>query len=77
MDQQQIDAIAAAVAKLLQPVLTQPRLMTVKQAAVYMGRTEKGIYCAITNGSLPSVRTDARVMLDRVDLDKLIERSKV
>ncbi|WP_321471030.1 helix-turn-helix domain-containing protein [uncultured Paludibaculum sp.] len=73
-------AIADAVVARLEPLLVdralQPRLLTVKQAAAYLARTEKATYQLIAIGSLPSVRSDARVMLDRQDLDRWIEGNK-
>lgn len=54
----------------------QPRLLTVRQAAAFLGRTEKAIYNLVAVGTLPSVRADGRVMRDRIDLDKWIEANK-
>lgn len=72
--------IVEAVVTRLEPLLTgkaiQPRLMTVRQAAAYLGRTEKAIYHMVAADGLPSVRSDSRVMLDRLDLDKWIEANK-
>lgn len=71
--------IADAILAQLKPLLDQriaPRLMTVRQAAQYLGRTEKGTYHLVASGALPSVRSDARLMLDRQDLDKWIEANK-
>lgn len=74
-------AIAEAVLARLEPhlrVLTtvQPRLLTVQQAAVYLGRKDKAIRHLVASGDLPSVRSDCRVMLDRIDLDKWIDANK-
>src|ERR1017187_2940622 len=68
-----VEAIAQRVATLLEPKLTQahavkPRLLTVAQAAVYIGRTEKSVYMLQANGAFPSVRADSRVMFDLMEL---------
>jgi excisionase family DNA binding protein len=57
-------------------VTIQPRLLTIAQAAVYLGRTEKAAYHMVASGQLPAVRSDSRVMLDRLDLDAWIEANK-
>jgi excisionase family DNA binding protein len=81
-----IDAVAAAVAEKLrssQPgtnvgsVPVQPRLLSVEQAAVYLGRTKPAIQHMIAEGSLQTVRADRRVFLDKEDLDRWIEKNKV
>lgn len=53
------------------------RLLSVPEAAEYLGRTAWGIRGLIDNGKIPVVRFDRRVQIDRHDLDLLIERSKV
>jgi excisionase family DNA binding protein len=77
-----IDALAERVAVRvaertqngLAPV--KPRLLTVDQAAVYIGRTKEAVQHLITGGKLPSVRSDRRVFVDVLDLDAWIEDSK-
>jgi excisionase family DNA binding protein len=61
----------------MQAYAVKPRLLTVAQAAVYIGRTEKSVYMLQANGAFPSVRADSRVMFDLHDLDKWIELNKV
>jgi excisionase family DNA binding protein len=64
-------------AKLSQePGRFSPRLMTVDQAAVYLGRTREAIQHLVGSGKVPTVRADRRVFLDRNDLDKWIEDNK-
>lgn len=53
-----------------------PRLLTIEQAAVYLGRTREAVQHLVTLGKLPNVRTDRRVFIDRLDLDKWIEDHK-
>jgi excisionase family DNA binding protein len=53
-----------------------PRLMTVDQAAVYLGRTGEAVQHLVSAGKVPTVRADRRVFLDRADLDKWIDDNK-
>ncbi len=54
----------------------EPRLLTVKQAAEYVGRSEQAVQHLISGGKVPSVRSDRRVFIDRHDLDRWIELNK-
>ena len=54
----------------------QPRLLTVRQAAKYLGCSEASIYHQIKAGKLVVVRRDRRVFLDVRDLDRMIEACK-
>lgn len=56
---------------------TAKRLFSVPEAAQYLGRTEGALRELIYKGRLPQVKLDRRVQLDRHDLDRLIETSKV
>ena len=76
-----IDALADAVAVKLEPRIAaakpiQPRLLTVRQAAEYLGSSEASIYHQIKAGKLVAVRRDRRVFLDVRDLDRMIEECK-
>ena len=55
----------------------QPALMDVKQAAIYLGRSEQSIQHMIFQQDFPVVRKGRRVRLHRVDLDAWIEANKV
>ena len=57
-----------------QPV--QERLLTVPQVGVYLGRTSQAVRHLIRSGKIERVRIDGRVMIDRRDLDNLIEEHK-
>lgn len=57
------------------PVL-QPRLLTVGQAALVLGRSEKAVRHLITSGQLKNASPDARVQIDAKDIDVLITNSK-
>lgn len=52
------------------------RLLTVEQAATYIGRTKEAVQHMVSRGKLPTVRTDRRVFIDRNDLDQWIEDNK-
>jgi len=58
------------------PAPIQPALMAVKDAAVYLGRTEQAIQHLIASKELPVVRAGRRVHLHRSDLDAWIEKNK-
>lgn len=51
-------------------------LLTVKQAAVYLGRSEQSVQHLIFQKEIPVVRIGRRVHLDRRDLDAWIEANK-
>ena len=69
------DAIAARVAAYLCQSQV-PRLMTVNEGAVYIGRTPKALRHMIASRAIPVVRDGARIHLDRSDLDHWIEMRK-
>jgi len=54
----------------------QPTLLNVKEAAVYLGRSEQAVQHLIFERELPVVRVGRRVHLDRRDLDSWIEKNK-
>ena len=77
-----VAAIAAEVMRLLGPKLAsitpnviQPALLDVKQAAIYLGRSEQSVQHLIFEKELPVVRSGRRVHLRRADLDRWIERN--
>jgi len=55
----------------------QKRLLSVEEAAAYLGRTKEAVQHMIAAGKLPTVKSDRRVFLDVRDLDQWIERSKI
>jgi len=75
-----LDSLADRVASKLKPFLgsasIQPRLMSVKHASEYLSRSEQAVQHLIAGGKLPTVRSDRRVFLDRLDLDRWIEENK-
>ena len=54
----------------------RPRLLTVEQAANYLGRSKASLQHMVAEGVLPTVRSDRRVFLDVQDLDRWIDRHK-
>jgi excisionase family DNA binding protein len=54
----------------------QPALLSVKEAAVYLGRTEQSIQHLIFERTVPVVRVGRRIHLHRSDLDRWIEKNK-
>ena len=73
-----LDTLAEKLATKLseEPSRLYPRLMTIDQAAVYLGRTREAIQHLVGSGKVPTVRSDRRVFLDRLDLDKWIDDNK-
>jgi excisionase family DNA binding protein len=56
---------------------SQKRLLSVEEAAAYLGRTKEAIQHMIAAGKLSTVKGGRRVFLDVRDLDQWIERSKI
>ncbi len=72
-----IDRIAERVsARIMVAQTTGPRLLTVEQAASYIGRTTHAVRKLVAAGAFPAVKADGRVMLDIRDLDRWIDRNK-
>jgi excisionase family DNA binding protein len=75
-----LDVLAERIVSRMQPAVQSdvivPRLMSIPQAAEYLGRTVDAVENMIRNGKLPTVRGDRRVQLDREDLDRWIEANK-
>jgi excisionase family DNA binding protein len=72
------DAIAERVYQRLTAALARDkgRLLGVPAAAEYIGRTPSALRHLIAKGTIPSVRRDRRVQLDRQDLDNWLELGK-
>lgn len=77
-----IEAITTEIIKRVKAGLTlpapriQPVLLNVKDAGVYLGRTEQAVQHLVFQKELPVVRVGRRVHLDRRDLDAWIEKNK-
>ena len=63
------------IARLASPVI-QPALLNVKEAALYLSRSEIAIQHLIFQRELPVVRVGRRVHLHKRDLDAWIEKNK-
>jgi len=72
-EQRFIDDLAAAVAARIpsSPPATK-RLLTIPQAAEYLGRSPKAVEHLIARGILPVTKLDGKRQIDRIALDKLI-----
>ena len=53
------------------------RLLTVKETAEYLGRSEAAIRELVWHGKIGYIRTDRRIMFDIRDLDKWIDENRV
>ncbi|HWQ54111.1 MAG TPA: helix-turn-helix domain-containing protein [Bryobacteraceae bacterium] len=76
--QQFLDSLADAVAQRVVAQMaatsgTKRRLMTVAEAAEYIGRSKQAVYHLIHAGTIPTKRQGARVFIDRVELDRWID----
>ncbi|MGA7234652.1 MAG: helix-turn-helix domain-containing protein [Bryobacteraceae bacterium] len=60
----------------LAPARVHPALLDVKDAAIYIGRSEQAVQHLIFQHDLPVVRVGRRVHIDRRDLDAWIEKNK-
>ena len=70
------DRIWERIASRMEPARSQARLLTVQDAANYLGRSAHAVRHLCDMGTLPTVRIDNRVFLDVKDLDKVIAESK-
>ena len=82
-DERFVTALAEQIAARINPQLQRrngnpvTRLLTVKDAAEYIGRTEQALQHLIHQREIVVVRKGRRVHLDRGDLDRWIESNKV
>ena len=82
-DEDFVTALAVQIAARINPQLQRrngnptTRLLTVKDAAEYIGRTEQALQHLIHKREIVVVRKGRRVHLDRSDLDRWIEANKV
>ena len=80
-DERFLEELAARVAEKVvhalqtAPVL-QPRLLSVPQAAMVLGRSEKAVRHLLVSGRLKNASPDGRVQIDSKDIDILIRNSK-
>ena len=69
-------AKSSAPPRALDSVSHARRLLSVKEAAVYLGLSPWTIRSLGWNGEIPEVKIGRRVLYDRQDLDAFIEASK-
>jgi excisionase family DNA binding protein len=71
------DNIAEAVAdRLRDSGIIAPRLLTLAQAATYLGLTKEALKAKVHMGRIPTVELDKKLRFDREDLDRIIEQNK-
>jgi excisionase family DNA binding protein len=78
-----IDVLAERVAAKVRAEIAQdgaagvrPRLLSIEQAAVYLGRSKEAVQHMIAASKIPAVRSDRRVFIDSEDLDRWIQQNK-
>jgi len=57
--------------------ISGPRLLSVKDAATYLGAHLWAIRQMVRNSELPYVQIGRKHLIDKVDLDKFIEKNKI
>jgi excisionase family DNA binding protein len=71
------DTIAeAVVSRIRDSVLLTPRLLSLSQAAAYLGLTADALKAKVHMGRIPTVELDKKLRFDRLDLDRIIDESK-
>jgi hypothetical protein len=71
------DTIAeAVVSRLKDSAVLAPRLLTLNQAAMYLGMTPDALKAKVHMGRVPTVDIDKKLRFDKLDLDRIIEESK-
>ena len=71
------DTIAEAVVNRLTDFgILVPRLLTLDQAATYLGLTKDALKAKVHLGRVPTVDLDRKLRFDRCDLDRIIEANK-
>lgn len=71
------DSIAEAVVnRLKNSTILTPRLLTLSQAATYLGLTADALKAKVHMGRIPTVDLDKKLRFDKVDLDRIIDESK-
>jgi len=66
----------AVVSRLRNSVVLTPRLLTLRQAATYLGLTTDALKAKVHMGRIPTVNLDKKLRFDRLDLDRIIDESK-
>ena len=66
----------AVVTRLIDRGVLVPRLLTLDQAATYLGLTKDALKAKVHLGRVPTVDLDKKLRFDRLDLDRIIEENK-
>lgn len=66
----------AVVSRLKNSAVLAPRLLTLSQAATYLGLTPDALKAKVHMGPIPTVDLDKKLRFDKLDLDRIIEESK-
>lgn len=66
----------AVVSRLKNSAVLAPRLLTLSQAAIYLGLTPDALKAKVHMGRIPTVDLDKKLRFDKLDLDRIIEESK-
>lgn len=71
------DTIAEAViSRLKNSAVLVPRLLTLSQAATYLGLTSDALKAKVHMGRIPTVEIDSKLRFDKLDLDRMIDENK-
>lgn len=71
------DTIAEAVVnRLRDSVVLTPRLLTLNQAAAYLGLTTDALKAKVHMGRIPTADLDKKLRFDKLDLDRIIDERK-
>ena len=70
------DRVAERVSQRLGPANLSTRLLTIEQAALYIGRSVEAVRHMVSAGKIPTIRADRRIQIDIRDLDHWIEVNK-
>lgn len=66
----------AARSSKVEPTPVTPRLLSVKDAALYLGATVWAVRCMAWQSEVPFLKIGGRILFDRADLDQYIENQK-
>ncbi len=72
-----VKAVVSAIRE--QPVsgVIEKRLFNMDEAAIYLGRSRRGMEALVADGKISSVQHDKRRFFDRHDLDLWIDEGRV
>jgi len=66
----------AVVIRLKDSTVIVPRLLTLNQAAAYLGLSPDALKAKVHMGRVPTVGIDKKLRFDKLDLDRMIDQSK-